>query len=146
VAHVEARWAALLSADLCLIRRARLAHVAPFRPGRCPVLSRVGRFVGKKTALTSAPYSKVTAVAYVSDKSLPGSSSPPLPSRLASEGLQRGVPGSDKAPHTHDVWPTHHTMDGLEVRMSVDRTAESRMSPGSNPAAVIGLLTDRALG
>jgi hypothetical protein len=61
-------------------------------------------FVGKKTALTSIPYSKVNAVSFVSDKSMWGFASTSSIS-ISAGGRQYLVDfrGEHKAKHVHDV-------------------------------------------
>ena len=67
-------------------------------------------FVGKKTALTSIPYSRVNAVSFVSDKSMWGFASTSSIS-ISAGGREYLVDfrGEQKAKHVHDVvlW---HTM------------------------------------
>ena len=61
-------------------------------------------FVGKKTALTSIPYSKVNAVSFVSDKSMWGFASTSSIS-ISAGGREYLVDfrGEQKAKHVHDV-------------------------------------------
>jgi hypothetical protein len=61
-------------------------------------------FVGKKTALTSIPYSKVNAVSFVSDKSMWGFASTSSIS-ISAGGREYLVDfrGEQKARHVHDV-------------------------------------------
>lgn len=61
-------------------------------------------FVGKKTALTSIPYSKVNAVSFVSDKSMWGFVSTSSIS-ISAGGREYLVDfrGEQKARHVHDV-------------------------------------------
>jgi Bacterial PH domain len=61
-------------------------------------------FVGKKTALTSIPYSRVNAVSFVSDKSMWGFAS--TSSISVSAGCREYLAdfrGEHKAKHVHDV-------------------------------------------
>ena len=68
-------------------------------------------FVGKKTALTSIPYSKVNAVSFVSDKSMWGFASTSSIS-VSAGGRQYLVDfrGEQKAKHVHDVILWHMMM------------------------------------
>jgi hypothetical protein len=61
-------------------------------------------FVGKKTALTSIPYTKVNAVSFVSDKSMWGFASTSSIS-ISAGGRQylADFRGEQKAKHVHDV-------------------------------------------
>jgi hypothetical protein len=61
-------------------------------------------FVGKKTALTSIPYTKVNAVSFVSDKSMWGFASTSSIS-ISAGGREYLVDfrGEQKAKHVHDV-------------------------------------------
>ncbi|MEY3407296.1 MAG: hypothetical protein RL038_357 [Actinomycetota bacterium] len=62
-------------------------------------------FVGKKVALTSLPYKRVHAVAYVSDKSFLGSfaSTSTIAINAGSAMYEVQFRGEAKAKHTHDV-------------------------------------------
>lgn len=62
-------------------------------------------FVGKKIALTSVPYSKVTAVSYVSDKSMFGkfASTSSIAVTAGSKVYEVDFRGDDKARYVHDV-------------------------------------------
>ncbi|MFZ1114614.1 MAG: PH domain-containing protein [Propionibacteriaceae bacterium] len=62
-------------------------------------------FVGKKVALTSIPYSRITAVSFVSDKSMLGSfmSSSSIAIRASSQLYEADFRGEPKAKHVHDV-------------------------------------------
>ena len=62
-------------------------------------------FVGRKVALTPAPYSKVTTVSYVSDKSMFGkfASSSSIAITAGGKVYKVGFRGNEKARHVHDV-------------------------------------------
>lgn len=62
-------------------------------------------FVGKKVALTSVPYGKVTAVSYVSDKSILGKFASTSSIAITAGGRVYEVDfrGDDKARYVHDV-------------------------------------------
>lgn len=68
-------------------------------------------FVGKKTALTSVPYSKVTAVSFVSDKSMFGkfASTSSISVSVGARDYAVDFRGSDKAKHAHDIVLWHIT-------------------------------------
>jgi PH (Pleckstrin Homology) domain-containing protein len=68
-------------------------------------------FVGKKVALTSVPYSKVTAVSFVSDKSMFGKFASTSSISISVGGRDYGVDfrGEEKARHSHDVVLWHIT-------------------------------------
>jgi hypothetical protein len=68
-------------------------------------------FVGKKVALTSVPYSKVTAVSFVSDKSMFGKLASTSSISISVGGRDYGVDfrGDEKARHTHDIVLWHIT-------------------------------------
>ena len=68
-------------------------------------------FVGKKTALTSVPCSKVTAVSFVSDKSVFGTFASTSSTSISVGGRDHGVDfrGEEKARHAHDVVLWHIT-------------------------------------
>ena len=69
-------------------------------------------FVGKRTALTSVPYSEVTAVSYVSDKSMMGKhfSSSSIAVSVGGRDYSVDFRGSDKARHTHEIILWHITI------------------------------------
>ncbi len=62
-------------------------------------------FVGKRVALTSVLYSKITAVAFVSDKSMLGkfASSSSIAVTAGSQTYEIELRGVEKAKHAHDV-------------------------------------------
>jgi hypothetical protein len=62
-------------------------------------------FVGKKTALTSIPYSKVQSVSYVSDKSMFGKFASSSTIAVSAGGSVHEVQfrGDEKAAHAHNV-------------------------------------------
>ena len=62
-------------------------------------------FVGGKIALTSIPYTKVSAVSFVSDKSMFGkfSSSSTVSVQVDSRSYEVEFRGVEKAKHAHDV-------------------------------------------
>jgi hypothetical protein len=62
-------------------------------------------FVGKKVALTSVPYDKVSAVSYVSDKSMFGKFASTSSIAITAGGKVYEVDfrGDEKARHVHDV-------------------------------------------
>jgi hypothetical protein len=62
-------------------------------------------FVGKKVALTSLPYSKVTSVSFVSDKSMFGkfASSSSVAITVGSHSHEADFRGEEKAKHVHDL-------------------------------------------
>lgn len=62
-------------------------------------------FVGKKIALTSVPYSRVTSVSFVSDKSMFGSfvSSSTISISAGHNSYEVQFRGDGKAKHVHDV-------------------------------------------
>ncbi|GAB3452266.1 PH domain-containing protein [Kineococcus endophyticus] len=62
-------------------------------------------FVGKKVALTSVPYGKVTAVSYVSDKSMFGkfASSSSIAITAGGRVYEVDFRGDDKARYVHDL-------------------------------------------
>ena len=63
-------------------------------------------FVGKRVALTSIPYSRITSVSVVSDKSLAGkffSSSAIAVTVSGSTTHEATFRGADKAAHVHNV-------------------------------------------
>jgi hypothetical protein len=62
-------------------------------------------FVGKRTALTSVPYSRIAAVSFVSDKSMFGklASSGSIAIAVAAHTYEMEFRGVDKAKHCHDV-------------------------------------------
>lgn len=62
-------------------------------------------FVGKKTALTSIPYSRVGAVSFVSDRAVLGrfASSSQIAVTVGAQTYEVAFRGDDKARHAHDV-------------------------------------------
>ncbi len=62
-------------------------------------------FVGKKTALTSVPYTRVNAVSFVSDKSMFGKFASSSTIALSAGGQTYEVQfrGDEKAKHVHDA-------------------------------------------
>ena len=62
-------------------------------------------FVGKRTALTSIPYSRVSAISFVSDKSMFGkfASSSALAITAGGKDYEVEFRGHDKAKYAHDV-------------------------------------------
>lgn len=62
-------------------------------------------FVGKKVALTSLPYSRISSVSFVSDKSMLGkfSSSSSIAVTVGAHSHEVEFRGEDKAKHCHDV-------------------------------------------
>ncbi len=62
-------------------------------------------FVGKKTALTSVPYTRVNAVSFVSDKSMFGKFASSSTIALSAGGQTYEVQfrGDEKARHVHDA-------------------------------------------
>jgi len=68
-------------------------------------------FVGKKTALVSLPYAKITSVAMVSNKSMMGSffSSSSIAITAGTHTHEVDFRGSDKAQHVHNVVLWHIT-------------------------------------
>jgi Bacterial PH domain len=61
-------------------------------------------FVGKKTALTSIPYSRVNAVSFVSDKSMWGfASTSSISVSAGGREYLADFRGEQKAKHVHDV-------------------------------------------
>jgi len=62
-------------------------------------------FVGKKVALTSVPYSRVTAVSFVSNKSMLGkfASTSEIAISISGHTYEVEFRGDDKARHIHDV-------------------------------------------
>jgi hypothetical protein len=61
-------------------------------------------FVGKKTALTSIPYTKVNAVSFVSDKSIWGfASTSSISVSAGGREYLADFRGEQKAKHVHDV-------------------------------------------
>ena len=62
-------------------------------------------FVGKKIALTSIPYSRVTAVSYISNKSMLGkfSSTSDIAISVSGRTYEVEFRGDDKAKHVHDA-------------------------------------------
>jgi hypothetical protein len=68
-------------------------------------------FVGKKVALVSLPYAKITSVAMVSNKSMMGSffSSSSIAITAGTHTHEVDFRGSDKAQHVHNVVLWHIT-------------------------------------
>lgn len=68
-------------------------------------------FVGKKIALTSIPYSKITSVSVLSNKSWAGSffSTASIAISVGPEVHQVDFRGTDKAHHSHNVILQHIT-------------------------------------
>jgi hypothetical protein len=62
-------------------------------------------FVGGKSALTSIPFSRVSAVSFVADKSMFGklASSSTVNVHVGSKDYEIEFRGADKAKHAHDV-------------------------------------------
>ena len=62
-------------------------------------------FVGKKVAITSIPYSKITSVSVVSNKSWAGSffSTGSIAVHVGSQSYQIDVRGAQKSQHAHNV-------------------------------------------
>lgn len=62
-------------------------------------------FVGKQVAITSIPYSKITSVSFVSDKSMFGkfASSSTISIAAGTHAYEVQFRGDDKARHAHDV-------------------------------------------
>lgn len=62
-------------------------------------------FVGKRTALTSIPYRRVTAVSFVSDRSMFGklASTSQIAVAAGAQTYEVEFRGVDKARHVHDV-------------------------------------------
>jgi len=62
-------------------------------------------FVGKKIALTSLPYSKVTSVSFVQDRSMFGkfASSSSVAITVGSHSHEADFRGEDKARYVHDL-------------------------------------------
>jgi hypothetical protein len=62
-------------------------------------------FVGKKTALTSIPYSKIQAVSYVSDKSMFGkfASTSTIAVHVGGTTYEVQFRGAEKAAHAHNI-------------------------------------------
>lgn len=62
-------------------------------------------FVGKKVALTSVPYSRVTAVSFVSNKSMLGkfASTSEIAISISGHTYEVEFRGDEKARHVHDV-------------------------------------------
>lgn len=62
-------------------------------------------FVGKRVAITSIPYSKISAVSVVSNKSIAGSffSSGAIAIHVGTHTHEVEFRGSEKAHHVHDV-------------------------------------------
>lgn len=62
-------------------------------------------FVGGKVALTSIPYARISAVSFVSDKSMFGkiASSSTISVQVGSKQYEVEFRGEDKAKHAHDV-------------------------------------------
>jgi hypothetical protein len=69
------------------------------------VIMQDNSFVGKKVALTSVPYGRVTAVSYVSDKSMFGkfASTSSIAITAGSKVYEVDFRGDEKARHVHDV-------------------------------------------
>lgn len=69
-------------------------------------------FVGKKSALTSVPYAKVTAVSFVSDKSIFGkwASTSTIAVSVGPRDYAIDFRGDQKAKHVHDIvlWNITH--------------------------------------
>ena len=68
-------------------------------------------FVGKKTALTSVPYSNVTAVSFVSDKSIFGkwASTSSISISVGVRDYPVDFRGEEKARHVHEIVLWHIT-------------------------------------
>ncbi len=62
-------------------------------------------FVGKKIALTSIPYGRVTAVSFVSNKSMLGkfASTSEIAIAVSGQTYEVAFRGDEKAKHVHDV-------------------------------------------
>jgi hypothetical protein len=62
-------------------------------------------FVGKKVALTSLPYNRISSVSFVSDKSMLGkfASSSSIAVTVGSHSHEVEFRGEDKAKHCHDA-------------------------------------------
>ncbi len=62
-------------------------------------------FVGKKIALTSVPYGRVTAVSFVSNKSMLGkfASTSEIAISVSGQTYEVAFRGEEKARHVHDV-------------------------------------------
>jgi PH (Pleckstrin Homology) domain-containing protein len=62
-------------------------------------------FAGKKTALTSVPYRRITAVSYLADKSMFGkfASSSTIAISAGGKDYEVEFRGEEKAKHVHDV-------------------------------------------
>lgn len=68
-------------------------------------------FVGKQVALTSLPYSKITSVAFVADRSMLGkfASSSTVAIAVGTHIHEASFRGDDKARYVHDV-VLHHLL------------------------------------
>jgi hypothetical protein len=66
-------------------------------------------FVGKKTALTSVPYGRITSISFVSDKSMFGkfTSSSSLAISTSGNMYQAEFRGDEKAKYMHDTILAH---------------------------------------
>ena len=66
-------------------------------------------FVGKKTALTSVPYSRVNAVSFVSNKSVLGrlASTSSIAVSAGGQTFEVDLRGHEKARHAHDAILEH---------------------------------------